>query len=143
MIAEVTKLFERIVAELPPDSVTLTVDAAPFGTWLELIPANPSSAKIAVYVDDFESLNFSFGVISTWEFPYERRYRNGEKDTLVEVEEMSKAVIAGDCETNRGLFWLTGRIHVGDYTYEVTDLPMLPKRPFGTHRYQPYIMKRG
>ena len=33
---------------------------------------------------------------------------------------------------------MTGRIHVEDYVYAVTDMPKFCKPPFGIHRYAPY-----
>jgi hypothetical protein len=32
-----------------------------------------------------------------------------------------------------------GRINVGDYIYQATNMPMLPIRPFGKRRYAPYV----
>ena len=55
---------------------------------------------------------------------------------------MSRAVIAGNGEVSRGRFSLTGRISVGDYTYEVTEMPMRPRPPFGTRRYSPYYVQK-
>ncbi len=102
-------------------------------------PTNPASADFGVHADDFELYSFGFGPRSQWEFPWERRYRNDEKDILAEVEEMARAVIAGNCELRRGLFWLTAKIHVGDYTYRVTDLPMFGI-PFSKRHYAPYVV---
>jgi len=93
-------------------------------------PTNPASANFGVHADDFELYSFGFGTRSQWEFPWERRYPKGEKDVLSEIEEMARAVIAGNCEQRRGPFWLIGKIRVGDYTYKVTNLPMLPIPPF-------------
>jgi hypothetical protein len=95
-------------------------------------PTNPASANFGVHADDFELYSFGFGTRSQWEFPWERRYPKGEKDVLSEIEEMARAVIAGNCEQRRGPFWLIGKIRVGDYTYKVTNLPMLPIPPFRT-----------
>jgi hypothetical protein len=107
---------------------------------VEFRPANSACADFGVHVEDGSDLvDFSFGR-STWEFPYERRYRNGEKDIITEIEEMSRAVIAGNCEVKRRPFWATSSIHVGKYTYSVSDLPMFPIPPFGTLRYAPYVI---
>ena len=111
------------------------------GKVVELRPANPACAGFGVHAEDrSEFVDFFFG-LATWEFPYERRYRNGEKDIVTEIEEMSRAVIAGDCEVRRRPFWATSCIHVGEYTYSVSDLPMFPIPPFGTWRYAPYVSK--
>jgi hypothetical protein len=108
---------------------------------VDLKPANPRAADFGVHCDDFEIYSFSFGRLSQWEFPYERRYRNNEKDVVSEIEEMCRAVIAGNCEERRGWFSMRGRIYVGDYTYNVTNLPIFPKPPFGTRRYAPYVQQ--
>jgi hypothetical protein len=108
------------------------------GTVVELNPTNLAAAHFGVHGDDAEVYSFSFGVRSQWEFPHERRYRKGEKDILTEIEEMSRAVIAGRCKGRRGWFSLNGSISVGDYTYKITNLPMLPIPPFWTRSYAPY-----
>ena len=76
--------------------------------------------------------------IHYWEFPYERRYRAGEKDVHTEIEEMARAVVAGNCEQERRRFSVIGRINVDDYTYAVKDIPKFCKPPIGTRRYAPY-----
>lgn len=111
------------------------------GTVVELRPANPACADFGVHTEDRSDLvDVSFG-LATWEFPYERRYRNGEKDIITEIEEMARAVVAGDCEVRRRPFWATSCIHVGEYTYRVLDLPRFPIPPFGTRRCAPYVSK--
>jgi hypothetical protein len=141
MVQAITALFERLVAELPPNTATLNLYQVPRGggTFIELKPTNPAAADFGVHCDGTEVFSFSFGVLSQWEFPYERRYRKDEKDTITEIEEMSRAVVAGKCEVIRRWFSLTGRIYVEGYTYEVTDVPMLPRPPFGTRSYAPYV----
>jgi len=106
-------------------------------------PTNPASANFGVHADDFELYSFGFGRRSQWEFPWERRYRKGEKDVLTEIEEMARAVIAGNCEQRRGPFWLIGKIQVGDYTYRVTDIPMIPIPPFWTRHYAPFVLPKA
>jgi hypothetical protein len=143
MIKRLTELFERLAAELPPGTASLNVCDVQGGqgTVVELRPANPACADFSVHVDDrFDIVDFSFGR-ATWEFPYERRYRNGEKDIITEIEEMSRAVIAGNCEVRRRTFWATSCIHVGEYTYSVSAVPMFPIPPFGTMRYALYVSK--
>ncbi|HEX8817405.1 MAG TPA: hypothetical protein VF753_18060 [Terriglobales bacterium] len=137
LVAETTALFERLVAELPAGAAAVHVRQHSAGTSIDVRPANPASAKFGVHTDDFEIHSFGFGPRSQWEFPWERRYRKGEKDVLTEIEEMARAVIAGHCELKRGLFWLTAELHVGDYTYKVTDLPMFGI-PFSKRQYAPY-----
>jgi hypothetical protein len=140
MVKRLRELFERLAAELPPGTASLNLYDVPGGqgTVVELRPANPASADFGVHAEDISDfVDFSFGR-ATWEFPYERRYRNGEKDIITEIEEMSRAVIAEDCEVRRRPFWATSCIRVGEYTYSVSDLPMFPIPPFGTRRYAPY-----
>jgi hypothetical protein len=140
LVAEITTLFERLVAELPTGTADVHVRQVSAGTVIDVKPSNPASAKFGVHADDFELYSFGFGPRSQWEFPWERRYRKGEKDILTEIEEMARAVIAGNCEQRRGPFWLVGKIHVGDYTYRVTNLPMFPIPPFWTQRYAPFVL---
>ena len=141
LAAEVTALFERLVAELPAGTAAVHVRQHSAGTSIDVKPANPASADFRVHADEFELCSFGFGPRSQWEFPWERRYRKGEKDVVTEIEEMARAVIAGNCELKRGLFWLTAKIHVGDYTYKVTDVPMFGI-PFSERRYAPYAAPR-
>ena len=138
LVAEITALFERLVAELPAGTAVVHVRQVSAGTVIDVKPTNPASAKFGVHADNFELYGFGFGPRSQWEFPWERRYRKGEKDILTEIEEMARAVIAGNCEQRRGPFWLVGKIRVGDYTYKVTNLPMFPIMPFWTQRYAPF-----
>jgi hypothetical protein len=141
MVAELTALFERLVADLPTGTAVVRVHHSERDgmTTINIEPTNPASADFGVVADEVTLFSFGFGRRSQWEFPWERRYRNGEKDVLTEIEEMSRAVMAGHCELRRSPFSLTAKIHVGDYTYKVTDLPMLPIPPFWTRHYAPYM----
>jgi hypothetical protein len=105
---------------------------------VELTPTNAAAASISVHADDSAVFTFSFGLRSFWEFPFERRYRYDEKSVIAEIEEMSRAVLAGHCEETRGLVSVTGRIHVCDYTYKTTTIPVFRLPRFGTRRYAPY-----
>jgi len=141
MLAEVTALFERLLAELPPGTAALNVYTVPRngGTVIELKPTNRAAADLGVHCDESHVFSFGFGP-AQWELPHERRYRHDEKDILTEIEEMSRAVIAGDCEVSGRRFSLTGRIYVGDYTYEVRELHWFPQRArFSTRHYAPYV----
>jgi hypothetical protein len=140
MLAEVTELVERLLSELPPATAALNVYRVPRngGPVVELKPTNSAAAAFGIHSDDFAVYSFSFGVRSQWECPYDRGYRKGEKDILTEIDEMCRAAIEGRCEERRGWFSLKGSISVGDYTYKVTNLPMLPIPPFGTRSYAPY-----
>lgn len=139
--AEVIALFERLVAELPLGAASVSVSHVSAGTLVDVKPTNPASARFGVHADDFEIYSFGVGRRAQWEFPWERRYRKGEKDILVEIEEMARAVIAGNCEQRKGPFWVTSKIHVGQYTYRVLDLPMLPIPPFWTRHYAPFVQR--
>jgi hypothetical protein len=145
MLRELTALFESLLYEMPAGTAALNVYGVPRGggTVIELKPANAAAARFGVHCDESDLFSFSFGRVSGWEWPYERRYRNNEKDTLAEIEEMSRAVIAGKCEETRRWFSRTGRIFVEGYTYEMTDLPKVPRPPFGTTRYAPYVQGRS
>ena len=134
--ADLSALFERIVGELPPGTATIQASNNKVDV-LSLRPANPSAADFGVVFDEYDVYSVGFE-LHQWEFPYERRYRKGEKDVLAEIEEMARAVIAGNCEYERRRFSLTGRIYVGDYTYGVWDFPKFYKPPFGIHRYAAY-----
>jgi hypothetical protein len=143
LVAETTALFERLLAELPAGTAAVHVRQHSAGTSIQVEPTNPASANFGVHADDFELYSFGFGTRSQWEFPWERRYRKGEKDVLTEIEEMARAVIAGNCEQRRGPFWLIGKIRVGDYTYKVTNLPMFPIPPFWTRHYAPFVLPKA
>jgi len=143
MVEKLRVLFERLVAELPSDSARLNIYRVPKGdgTVIELLPASRDSASFGVHVDDggIGYLDFFFGRIGTWELPDEGRYRKASAEQLLlEVEQMSRAVIAGKCEETRGLFWLTSKIYTDGYTYKMVDMPMLCI-PFRTRRYAPYV----
>ena len=103
-----------------------------------MTPSDSAAASFSVFADDASVYTFCFGLRSYWEFPYERRYRYDEKSVIAEIEEMSRAVMAGNCEEIRGLVSVAGRIHVGDYTYKTITIPVLRLRRFGTRRYAPY-----
>jgi hypothetical protein len=146
MIEQLRVLFDRLLAELPQGAAELNVYRVPRGdgTVIEIVPSNSESASFGVHVDDGAGyVDFSFGRIGTWELPEEGRNRKaGADQLLLEVEQMSKAVIAGKCEETRNLFSITSRIHVDGYTYKVVDFFMLPVPPFGTRKYAAFISSR-
>jgi len=144
MLQEYVALFRRLVGELPPDTARLRVYEVGKGggTVVELRPTNPDAADLCVHLldDTGEHVNFSFGRIATWELPFEGRHKKPDTaQLLAEVEQMCRAVIAGNCEERRGRFSITGRIYVGDYTYQVVEMFLLPIRGITTHRYAPYV----
>jgi hypothetical protein len=143
MVEQLRVLFDRLLAELPSGAAKLNVYRVPKGdgTVIEIIPSNSESASFGVHVDDGVNLvDFSFGRKGTWELPQEGRNRRPSAEQLLaEVEQMSRAVIAGGCEETRHLFSLTSRIHVDGYTYKVVNLPMFLIPPFGTRKYAPFV----
>jgi len=139
LVAEITVLFERLVAELPVGTAVVHASQVSAGAWIDVKPTNPSSAGFSVLADDFELYSFHLHG-SYWKFPWERRYRKGEKEIFTEIEEMARAVIAVDCEQRRRPFWPFGKINVGDYTYKTTNLPKLPIPPFWTRRYAAFVL---
>jgi hypothetical protein len=145
-LEKIKAVFESLFTELPPGTARLNVYRVPKndGTIIELIPTNSDAASIEVHVDDgADHVDFSFGERGgTWELPLESRYKNADNPQLLsEVEEMCRAVIAGNCNKSRGAFWLTSRLDVDGYTYKLTDLPMF-RIPFGTRQYAPYALQR-
>ena len=146
-MAEITALFERLVAELPAGTATVHMRQMTLGTVVEVKPTNPACANFNVLTDDFEPYSFGIGIEgSRWSlrcerrgFRLEQRNRKGEKDVLTEIEEMARAVIAGNCEQRRGPFWLIGKIQVGDHTYRTMDLARLPISHFWTRHYAPFV----
>jgi hypothetical protein len=81
MVKRLIELFERLAAEFPLGTASMNVYDVQGGqgTVVELRPANPACADFSVHVEDgSDILDFSVG-LATWEFPYERRYRNGKK----------------------------------------------------------------
>jgi hypothetical protein len=140
---EVESLFQRLAQELPVHAANIRVyDVPGGGGGVELTPTNPAAARISVFADDSAVYTFSFGLRSYWEFPFERRYRYDEKSVIAEIEEMSRAVLAGHCEEIRGLVSISGRIHVCEYTYKTTTLPIFRLPRFGTRRYAPYASQQ-
>ena len=141
--AEVESLFQRLAQELPAHAANIRAyDVAGGGGGIELTPTNLGAARISVFADDSAVYTFSFGLRSYWEFPFQRRYRYDEKSVIAEIEEMSRAVLAGHCEEIRGLVSLSGWIHVCDYTYKTTILPIFRLPWFGTRRYAPYASQQ-
>jgi hypothetical protein len=97
MVAKMRAMFELFAGELPPGIAMVNFRRVPAngGTVIELEPTNPAAACFRVHCDEFEAYSVSFGKWSQWEFPYERRYRNGKKDTFAEwrrwPEQLSRA----------------------------------------------------
>lgn len=139
-LGELQARFQGLVQDLPSDTAHRRVYevSGGSGTVFELTPTNSAAAPFSVYASGSELYTFSLGARSFWEFPYERRYRHDEKSAAAEIEEMSKAVIAGCCEEIFGHISVTGRIYVGDYSYKTTTIPVFSLRR-RTCRYAPYM----
>ena len=60
-VAEITALFERLVAELPAGTATVHMRHVTLGTVIEVKPTNPACANFDVLTDDFEPYSFGIG----------------------------------------------------------------------------------
>jgi len=144
---ELIALLKDVLASLPPNVASLEIKRAkPNGPGLIAVlrPQNSSAASVVAHAENgFPLVDFSFGDYGpTWELPAEGyNPKANKKELFRELEEMCRAVIAGNCEHKRGLLSIRGRIQVGDRRYKVTDLlvfhPVPPLR--GTRKYEPYI----
>lgn len=143
---ELTNRLKQLVSELPPNAASLEVGSVPRtgkGVWVTLKPANPAAASIGAYAENgLDMIYFSFGDYGpTWELPIEGYNCDASKEELLrEVEDMSRAVMAGNCEHSRGLLSIRGSIQVGGRPYRVTDFFVLRAIPplRGTRKYEPY-----
>lgn len=143
---ELTKRLKQLLSELPRDAASLEVGSVPRtgnGVWVTLKPANPAAASIGAYAENgLDMIYFGFGEYgTTWELPFEGYSPNANKEELLrEVEDMSRAVMAGNCEHSRGLLSIRGSIQVGGRPYRVTDCLVFRAVPplRGTRKYEPY-----
>ena len=144
---ELTNRLKQLLSGLPPNAASIKVENVPRtgkGVWVTLKPANPAATSIGAYAENgLDMIYFSFGDYGpTWELPIEGYSRNaGKEELLREVEDMSRAVIAGNCEYSRGLLSIRGRIQVDDCPYRVTDFFVFRALPplRGTRKYEPYF----
>jgi hypothetical protein len=144
---ELVTLLKHLLAELPPNVASLEVKrATPNGEGViaVLTPQNPAAASVIAHTENGLGLvDFNFGEYGpTWELPIEGyNSKANKRELLQEVEDMCRAVIAGNCEHRRGLFSIRGNIQVSNHLYRMTD--MLVFRPVpplhGTRKYEPYI----
>lgn len=142
---ELVAMFERLVAEIPRDVAILKGNHTPdgHGTIVTLEPRIPAAASVHTHAENgFSLVDFSFGDYGpTWELPIEGRNSDANKvQVLKEVEEMTRAVMAGNCRHKRGLLSITGSLQAGDHPYKITDLLVFRPRPprHGTRKYEPY-----
>jgi hypothetical protein len=145
--AELVTLFERLVAELPPNAASLEVKRVgrnKEGVLVTLRPQNPDAASMWAHAENcLHLVDFGFGDWEpTWELPIEGYNRKADKrEVLKEVEELCKAVMAGNCKHTRGLFSVTGSIQAGGRPYKITEMLVFRRKPpfHGTRIYEPYI----
>ena len=134
-------MLEKLLSELPPGAAVLRERRTrrDDGTLFELIPSNHDAAAILVHVEDrFDLVDFSFGESGTWELPVEGRNRNAGIDGILsEVEDMCRAVIAGNCECRQNRFSSVSRIFVDGFACQVRNILQLSMRT-RTTRYLPY-----
>ena len=144
---DLVELLKHLLAELPPDVASLEVKrATPSGEGMIAVlrPQNPAAASVVAHTENGLGLvDLSFGEYGpTWELPIEGyNSKANKKELLQEVEDMCRAVIAGNCQHKRGLFSIRGNIQVNNHLYRVTDMfvfrPVPPLR--GTRKYEPYV----
>jgi hypothetical protein len=111
---ELVGLFERLLSEQAPNLAALDIQQSKRdGVVVILTPTNPAAAKIVAHTaNGLGIVDFSFGDYSpTWELPYECRNSKANKaELLQEIGEMSNAVLAGQCEHQRGLLSIRATI---------------------------------
>ena len=141
MRQRIKAMIEKLLAELPPGTAVLRERRTKRddGTLFELIPSSQHAAAILVRVEDrLDLVDVSFGESGTWELPVEGRNRNAEVDGILsEVEDMCKAVMAGNCEYRQNRFSSVSRIFVDGFAYQVRNILQLSMRT-RTTRYVPY-----
>jgi len=144
--SELVALLKQVLASLPSNRASLEVKGARRngeGMIAVLKPKKSGAASIVAHAENGPPLvDFSFGDYEpTWELPIEgHNPKANRKELLQEVEEMCRAVIAGNCEHKRGLLSIRGRIQVGDRQYRVTDMLVFRPTPplHGIRKYEPY-----
>jgi hypothetical protein len=144
---ELVELLDRLLAELPPNVASTEVKRrGPNGEGVVVVlkPQNPASAAVVLHAESgLAVVDFSFGEYGpTWELPMEGDNPEADKkEVLQEINEMCRAVVAGNCKHSRGFLSISGTIHVGERPYKTTDLLVLRAMPplRGTRDYQPYF----
>src|ERR1700737_3728612 len=122
---ELVAVFKDLLAELPPDTASLKVRRTSDGDGIIVLltPRNPAAASITSHTEKgLDLVDFSFGDYEpTWELPLEgSNPKANKKELLQEVEQMCRAVIAGNCHHRRGLFSVSGIIELGGRPSKVT-----------------------
>ena len=144
---DVIALFKSLLAQMPPNIASVEVRRAGRNKHVvevALTPGNPKAASLWAAVENgSDVVYFGFGHFrNTWELPMEGKNRKAGKDELLqEIEELCKAVMAGNCSHKWGFLSVTASIQVeGRPPYKVTDMPVfrtsLPLH--GTRFYEPY-----
>ena len=141
MQQRIKAMIEKLLAELPPETAVLRERRTrrDDGTLFELLPSHQDAATILVHVEDgLDLVDFSFGESGTWELPVEERNPNAGIDgVLSEIEDMCRAVMAGNCELRKNRFSLESRIFVNGFAYQVCNVLRISVRT-RTIRYLPY-----
>jgi len=142
---DLVALFERLHADLPADTASLTIRRAEArGTQVMICPRNPRAASVWAHAENgLPVIDFGFGEYEpTWELAFEGENPNSSKEELyVQVEKLCRAVMAGHCENRRRFLTVVSLVRVGTRDYKVSHSPILrPKPPFrGTRTYEAYI----
>jgi len=141
MIDELRSLFISVAEELPSGCARMNEFQSGDATNIELIPSAPGAARVGVYVDQSELIDFWFGSGCTWELPSEGRDpRNFDPQAMIaEASEMLAAVVSGQCEEKRWLLGTTGIIYLSGQPHRVTDVFTRPTLFPRTIHYRPYV----
>ena len=130
MQQRIKALIQKLLAELLPGAAFLRERRTrrDDGTLFELIPSNQDATTIPVHVEDsLDLVDFSFAESGTWELPVEGRNRNAGVDgILFEVEDMCRAVMAGNCECRQNRFSSASTIFVDGFANEVHNVCKSP-----------------
>ncbi len=145
---ELVRLFKQLQAELPPEAASLSIKRTKRnGVIVTLNSKNPAAASISAHAENGLALvDFSFGDYGpTWELPIEgQNPRACKQEVLQEVQEMSKAVMAGNCEHKRGFLSVTGIVQVLGHSYKITNMLEFHPKPrlHGTRTYESYVSEK-
>lgn len=142
---QVIRLFEDILATLPPGCATLEWRVTKMFPNIAVMPTNVKSAEFGVLVNEPSLYGISFGrgkLTSQFECPWEIGLKRSDSldRQLSVLERMSRAVIAGRCEHLLAHISIRGTIYVSEKEiYRISDLPKLPPRwRKQIIRYEPY-----
>ena len=146
-LSQVARMFEEIVATLPPGCATLRCkeegEKAP--AEVAILPVNEGSAEFGAMFFGRRLYGAFFGrepLWTTYEAPWELNLdrRDGVEKQLAALRKMCEAVVAGRCEHLVTMFSLLGTIRAADGSvFRVCDLPCFhPRRLRERIVYEPY-----